>query len=402
MGSGIGGSTAKKELASIEAWRDCALPIQANERQARIALAQQMMSRMAIDAMLVNAGASLRYFTGLPWAASERLVALLLPRHGNPIIVCPEFERGSVEAGLAIDAELRTWEEHENPYALVATIWQSIQARRVAIDPQAPFFVSDGLRKCAIAVELISAAGIIDGARMIKSPTELALIQQAMSMTLDVHQRVARILAPGITTGEVKRFIDQAHRALGADAGSYFCAVQFAQASAYPHGVPGEQTLSDGNIVLIDTGCQVDGYHSDITRTYVYGKPTRLQSEVWQLEKRAQQAAFDAVRPGVACEAVDAAARAVLEEAGYGPDYQLPGLPHRTGHGLGLSIHEPAYLVRGDSTPLASGMCFSNEPMIVLPDQFGIRLEDHFFVTQTGAQWFTQPSQAIDAPFAYG
>lgn len=399
MSNGIGGSSAEKELANIQPWQQRALPIQASERQQRMARARQTMSNLAVDMLVVNAGASLRYFTGLPWGASERMVALLLPQQGNPILVCPEFERGSVMAGLAIEAEIQTWQEHDNPYALVASLMRSSQARHVAIDPQAPFFLTEGLRQSVSSVTLLSASEIIDSARMIKSSNELALIQQAMSMTLDVHQRAARILAPGITTGEVKRFIDQAHRALGADAGSYFCAVQFAQASAYPHGVPGEQSLADGDIVLIDTGCQVDGYHSDITRTYVFGKPTRLQTDVWQLEKRAQQAAFDAVRPGVACEAVDAAARAVLVEAGYGPDYQLPGLPHRTGHGLGLSIHEPAYLVRGDTTPLAPGMCFSNEPMIVLPDQFGIRLEDHFYVTEKGAQWFTQPSPAIDAPF---
>ena len=211
--------------------------------------------------------------------------------------------------------------------------------------------------------------------------------------------RAARILETGITTAAVRRFIDQAHRALGADDGSSFCAVQFGVASAYPHGLPGEQRLAPGDIVLIDTGCKVQGYNSDITRTYVFGEPSAEQRRVWDVEKRAQAAAFAAVKPGVPCEEIDAVARRVLEAAGFGPDYALPGLPHRTGHGIGLSIHEAPYLVRGDRTPLAPGMCFSNEPMIVLPEAFGVRLEDHFYVTTDGAAWFTEPQPSLDAPF---
>ena len=197
----------------------------------------------------------------------------------------------------------------------------------------------------------------------------------------------------------MKRFLDTAHRALGADNGNSFCAVQFARATAYPHGLPGDQTLREGDLVLIDTGCLVQGYNADITRTYVFGEPTGEQRRIWDIEHAAQGAAFDAVRPGVPCETIDNVARAVLEKHSLGPNYALPGLPHRTGHGIGLSIHEPPYLVRGDKTPLAPGMCFSNEPMIVLPDDFGIRLEDHFYVTEDGAAWFTQPSPSIDAPF---
>jgi len=234
---------------------------------------------------------------------------------------------------------------------------------------------------------------------MIKSPAELALMQQAKSMTLEVQRRTARILHEGIRASAVARFIDQAHRAIGAAGGSSFVIVQFGRASAFPHGLPGDPALGEGDIVLIDTGCTIEGYQSDITRTYVFGDPTPEQRHIWEIERSAQQAAFDAVHPGAPCESVDAAARAVLEKAGLGPDYKLPGLPHRTGHGIGLSIHEPAYLVRGDTTPLQPGMCFSNEPMIVIPDRFGVRLEDHFHVTETGAAWFTGPSPSIDAPF---
>jgi Xaa-Pro dipeptidase len=399
MTHGIGGSTAQQELAQLGPWPDRAPPISRNERAQRLAQARERMTQIGADALIVNAGANLRYFTGLPWAASERLVAMVLRRTGVPLIVCPNFELGSLEAGLDIDAEIRTWHEHENPFQLVADALREDQAKVAALDPQTPFFVVEGLRLACTGVAMINGAAVTDGCRLIKSTAELALMRQAMAMTLEVQRRAAAILAPGITTTEVKRFIDAAHRRLGADGGSTFCAVQFAQATAYPHGVPGEQRLAIGDLVLIDTGCQVDGYNSDITRSYVLGRPSPEQTRVWNLERDAQQAAFDAVRPGVACESIDAIARAVLERAGYGPDYQLPGLPHRTGHGIGLSIHEPAYLVRGDRTPLAPGMCFSDEPMIVVPDRFGIRLEDHFHVTAHGAAWFTTPSASLAAPF---
>ncbi|HEV8694240.1 MAG TPA: Xaa-Pro peptidase family protein [Lysobacter sp.] len=399
MSQGIGGSTAEKELATLERWPQQASRISAEERAHRLKRARALMAEVGADALIVNAGASLRYFSGLAWWPSERLVAMILRASGAPIVVCPQFELGSVRAGLGIDAEVRTWEEHENPYALVADALREQGTTHVALDPQAPYFIAEGLRRALGGIALVDGTAVIDGCRMRKSQAELALIRQAMAMTLDVQRRAAAILAPGISTGAVRRFIDEAHRAVGADGGSTFCAVQFGEATCYPHGVPGEQYLAEGDVVLIDTGCQFDGYNSDITRTYVFGKPTQAQADVWRLERDAQQAAFDAVRPGVPCEAIDATARRVLERAGYGPDYRLPGLPHRTGHGIGMSIHEPAYLVRGDTTPLAQGMCFSNEPMIVVPGHFGIRLEDHFHVTERGAEWFTPPAASLSAPF---
>jgi len=399
MTRGIGGSTAERELAELRQWPAPAPPIATAERAGRLAKAQQLMSQIGADALIVGAGASLRYFAGVAWGSTERLVAMLLPRSGEPVMVCPRFELGSLQASLAIPAEIVLWEEHESPYALAAQVLARFAAETLAIDPALPFFAFDGLRLAAPTLLTTNGASVIDRCRMIKSPAELALMSQAKAMTLEVHRRAARILRQAITTGEVRRFIDQAHRALGADNGSSFCAVQFGRSSAYPHGLPGEQTLSDGDIVLIDTGCQVQGYNSDITRTYVFGEPSAEQRRVWEVEKRAQAAAFAAVKPGVPCEEIDRVARAVLAEAGFGPDYELPGLPHRTGHGIGLSIHEAPYLVRGDKTPLQPGMCFSDEPMIVIPDAFGVRLEDHFHVTETGAAWFTQPQASLEAPF---
>jgi Xaa-Pro dipeptidase len=398
MTNGIGGSDAARQLAELSPWQEPARPIEPEERRQRIEKARDLLDRFACDALLIGAGPSLRYFAGVPWGASERLVAMLLPKRGEPILVCPAFELGSLEADLAIDADIRLWEEDESPSELVAAELRKLGADKLAVDPAMAFLMVDRLRQAAAGVELVDGSAVIDGCRMVKSPAELALMQQAKSMTLEVQRRAASILREGITATEVRRFIDEAHRALGA-AGSSFCIVQFGRSTAFPHGLPGECSLAEGDVVLVDTGCLVEGYHSDITRTYVFGQASEHQRAMWDLEREAQQAAFDAVRPGEPCEAVDAAARRVLERAGLGPDYKLPGLPHRTGHGIGLAIHEPAYLVRGDRTPLAPGMCFSNEPMIVVPDQFGIRLEDHFHVTDIGAAWFTEPQPSIDSPF---
>jgi len=395
----IGGSTLEAARARFAPPARRAPAIAGDEYLARIAQARRHLAAAGGDALVVTAGPSLRYFCGVPWGASERLVALLLGADGTPVMVCPAFETGSLAAALAIGVEVRTWEEHEDPHALVAAWLRERHASAPMLDPAAPH---------AVAVRLEAASGrrwgdataIIDACRMCKSAAEIALMQEATAITLEVQRLTASVLAEGSSNRELVRFIDAAHRALGADAGSTFCIVQFGQATAYPHGLPGEQRLEANQLVLIDTGCTVQGYHSDITRCYAFGRVGAVIERIWELEHAAQQAAFRAVRPGVACAAADAAARAVIVAAGLGPDYRLPGIPHRTGHGCGLAIHEAPYLVRGDTTPLAPGMCASDEPMIVVPGRFGVRLEDHFHVTADGAAWFTPPSPAIDQPFA--
>jgi len=399
MTLGVGGSTMEVQLAGLSPRPGRPSAISAVEYEARLERARVLTAALGADALLVGAGASLRYFTGVPWGATERLVAVLLPRNGRPIMICPAFELGSLQADLKIEADIRLWQEHEPPGVLVGRALSEIGADVLALDPAAPYLLFCALQAAAPSMRAVDASYAIDGCRALKSPAELALMHYAKSITLDVHRRAAAVLVPGISASAVKRFIDTAHRAAGADGGSSFCAVQFDRATAYPHGLPGDQALGEGELVLIDTGCQVEGYNADITRTYVFGEPQDQHRRIWDIEHEAQAAAFAAVRPGVPCEAIDAVARRVLEGHGLGPDYALPGLPHRTGHGIGLSIHEGPYLVRGDSTPLAPGMCFSNEPMIVLPDQFGVRLEDHFHVTEDGAAWFTEPSPSIDAPF---
>lgn len=390
----IGGSTAQTELDRLSPWTDRAPAISPAEREARMDRARTLTQALGADALLVDAGASLRYFTGLPWGQSERLVSMLLAPGRTPIMICPHFEIGTLEADLAVPVEIRSWQEDEDPVALVIDALREIGARTLAIDPELPFHFAERIR-AAGTVGLVDAMPVIKQCRMVKSAAELALMQQAKAMTLVVQHAAARILHPGIRQSEVVRFIDAAHRRLGAS-GSSFCIVQFGEATAYPHGLPGDRALEEGQLVLVDTGCTIEGYHSDITRTYAFGAVSQDIRDIWAIEKEAQQAAFDAVRPGETCESVDNAARAVLVRAGLGPDYALPGLPHRTGHGIGLSIHEPAYLVRGDRTVLEPGMCFSNEPMIVVPGRFGVRLEDHMYVTAQGARWFTQPQAAID------
>ncbi len=399
MTLGVGGSTMDLQLSGLTPLPGRPPAITSSEYEARLERGRVLTAALGAEALLVGAGASLRYFTGVPWGATERLVALLLPIKGRPILICPAFELGSLQADLKIEAEIRLWQEHESPAALVGRTLSEIGADLLALDPAAPFLLFSALAKSAPSLTVVDATPVIDGCRALKSPAELALMRHAKAITLDVHRRAAAMLTSGVAASAVKRFIDTAHRVAGADGGSTFCAVQFDRATAYPHGLPGDQILAEGELVLIDTGCQVEGYNADITRTYVFGEPSDEHRRIWNIEHEAQAAAFAAVRPGAPCETIDEVARKVLERYGLGPDYALPGLPHRTGHGIGLSIHEGPYLVRGDTTPLAPGMCFSNEPMIVLPDRFGIRLEDHFYVTEDGAAWFTQPSPSIDAPF---
>ena len=400
MSAQIGHLTLADARAQLQPWARRAPAIADAEYEQRIERARALMRAAGVDALLVTAGASLRYFSGVPWGASERLVALLITRDRDPLFVCPAFEEGSLDAVLRIPAGKRLWQEHEDPHALVAQGMAERGARTLALDPAAAFSVHGGLRAHLDAGAIVDAAALIDGCRMRKSPAELALMQQACDMTLHVQRLAAGIAREGLGTDALARFIDEAHRALGADNGSTFCIVQYGGATAFPHGIPGVQHLREGELVLIDTGCTVQGYHSDITRTWIFGAPDDAQRRIWALEQSAQAAAFAAVRPGVACEDVDAAARRVLEAAGLGPDYRLPGLPHRTGHGCGLAIHEAPYLVHGNRVALQPGMCASNEPMIVVPGRFGVRLEDHFHVTEAGAQWFTPPSAAIDRPFA--
>lgn len=402
MTLGVGGSDAATELAALSLMTDGIGPITITEYQDRIAKAQALMREQGIQAVYVHAGTGLLYFTGTRWNPTERMVGALIPAEGPLSYIAPGFEENTLCDYRVIPGEIALWQEHESPTELFARRLAAlgIADGTVGLDESTPFFLFDGLRQAAPQVTWVNAKPVTAGCRMQKSEAELALMQRAKTMTLEVHKAAARILRPGISTTEVAAFINQAHRAVGA-AGSSFCIVLFGEATAYPHGVKEPQILRDGDMVLIDIGCQLYGYNSDITRSYVFGTPTAQQRTVWAHEKEAQARAFAAATLGAPCGAVDVAARQYLESQGYGPGYAVPGLPHRTGHGIGLDIHEWPYLVQSDQTPLAPGMCFSNEPMLCLYGSFGVRLEDHFYMTEQGPRWFTQPSHSIDDPFGY-
>ncbi|HEY1150583.1 MAG TPA: Xaa-Pro peptidase family protein [Pseudoduganella sp.] len=403
---GIGGKTAEEALATLSDMTAGAIPIGKDEHLARIAKAQAFMQQQGIAAIYINAGANLLYFTGTKWHASERMVGAILPASGPVEYIAPAFEEDTLKDFMLVEGRVNCWHEHESPYQLFVDVLarmgiaqNAATPPRVGICESAAFFIYDGIRPLAAGYALENARTVTAHCRTRKSAAEIALMQRAKDMTLAVHIATASILREGITTTEVAEFIDRAHRKVGAPAGSYFVIVLFGEATAFPHGVSYVQTLKQGDMVLIDTGCKLHNYISDITRSYVFGQPTERQRFVWNAEKAAQQAAFEAAQLGVPCEEVDQAARRSLESNGFGPGYKLPGLPHRTGHGIGLDIHEWPYLVGGDKTPLAPGMCFSNEPMICVPGEFGIRHEDHFYMTESGPVWFTQPAHSIDAPF---
>lgn len=398
---GIGTQTPEQALATLSDMTSTLEPIQAEEHIARIARAQAYMRSNNIEAIYLNAGTNLTYFTGMKWYASERMVGAILPAVGNVQYIAPSFEIGSLNGFKVIDGPIHGWQEHQSPYTLFTTILKRLNisdTATIGIDESAQFFIFDGINKAQTGLKLINAQATTAHCRMHKSINEIALMQGAMNMTLAVHQATASMLRVGISTTEVEAFIKQAHQKVGAP-GNYFCIVLFGIATSFPHGVKDAQMLKVGDMVLIDTGCKVHNYLSDITRTYVFGEPTLRQRTFWNNEKSAQLAAFSAAKINAPCEAVDAAARGYLAAQGMGPEYQTPGCPHRTGHGIGLDIHEWPYLVGGDKTLLATGMCFSNEPMLVVPDEFGIRLEDHFYMTDKGARWFTEPSHSIDNPF---
>lgn len=372
-------------------------PITLGERELRLARLRALAAERGLGAVLLGSTSSLRYFTGLAWEPSERLVGALVTED-RLYYVCPRFELEKIAGEPLIAGEFLAWEEEEDPYRLIRDA--APRKGLVGLDPQLPLFAYHRLAGVLGSDALCDAGPIINRLRRCKSPQEIAIMSAAMRLTLEVHRRVHAELQVGVPASEVARFIDRQHRALGAAGGNSFCIVSFGADTGLPHGGAQDRRLQRGDVVLIDTGARLDGYSSDLTRTYVFGEASAEVRRIWEIEKAAQAAAFAAARLGAPCERVDAAARAVAAEAGLGPDYRLPGIPHRTGHGIGLDIHEAPNLVRGDRTPLEPGMCFSNEPMIVVPGRFGVRLEDHFHMTEAGARWFTPPQPSLDAPFS--
>jgi Xaa-Pro dipeptidase len=399
MTIGVGGKSEAEALAALSDMTAGAVPIGESEYRQRIAKAQAYMQAHGIAAITLHPGSNLAYFTGMRWHPSERMVAAVLPAEGAVQYIAPKFEEGTLKDNMVIEGPVECWQEHESPYALLLRMLEPMGGRsRYGLCESTPFFMFDEIRKLGANYDFINAAEVTRHCRAAKSAAEIALMQRAKDMTLEVQKAAASILREGISTTEVEAFIAKAHRQVGAP-GSTFCIVLFGVATSFPHGVKDPQILRNGDMVLIDTGCRLHNYLSDITRTYVFGEPTERQRKFWNIEKDAQAAAFAKAQLGTTCKEVDRAARASLAAAGLSAGYDLPGLPHRTGHGIGLDIHEGPYLVGNEETPLAPGMCFSNEPMICVPGEFGIRLEDHFYMTETGPKWFTRPAHSVDDPF---
>ncbi|MGB0847748.1 MAG: M24 family metallopeptidase [Thiolinea sp.] len=401
MTTGIGGSTAANELATLTSSREQATPISLAEYQTRMQKVRGLMQENGVDALYLDATTSLRYFTGMYCYPSERLHGAIISASGELVYVCPQFEEEKTRAGMVMEGDFACWEEHEDPTTLVAnTALKMTNAGTVtlALDHQTPFFTASRLQTSTSRLQIVNGEDLIASCRRIKSAHELKLLQQAKAITLRVHQAAGRILHEGMDTREVQAFLDDAHRACGMDGASTFKIVLFGEPTAYPHGVPYPQQLKENDMVLIDTGGTLYGYNSDITRSYVFGEPNARQREIWDIEHAAQQAAFAAAQIGAPCSAPDDAARKVITASGLGPDYKTPGLPHRTGHGVGLDVHEHPYIVRGNELALAPGMCFSIEPMICSYGEFGVRLEDHAYISADGPRWFTEPSTSIDQP----
>jgi Xaa-Pro dipeptidase len=343
-------------------------PIGPEERQTRLEKARQLMRENRIDAVLMQAGSSAFYFTG--------------SRSADVLLI---FSRDSVPSWNG-SADL----------AFKALKDSGVSTGRIAVEERVRFELVDGIGKALPALEFVSADPVTAGCRMVKSPAELALMQRANDITIACYRAALGTLREGMTQHELSANIAAGYKALGVEGDAMAI---FGKYTAFPHGSVQPQKLREGDLVLIDDGCSVEGYQSDVTRTVIFGQPTQRQRDIWELERKAQDAALAAAKPGRTCESVDAAARKVITDYGFGPGYKVPGLPHRTGHGIGLDGHEWPYLVRGNKRLLEPGMCFSDEPTIAIYGEFGVRLEDCMYITEDGARTFTKQSPAIDQPF---
>jgi Xaa-Pro dipeptidase len=392
-------------LAQLKSRKSEATPITRDERTGRQERARKLMNENALDAIVLMEGTSLRYFTGIRWWGGERAFALVLPAKGAAFYVCPAFEEGRAREQLANapdgeHSEVRLWQEDENPYQLIA---QGLKERgiatgKVGIEETIRFVFADGIAKAAPHTNISSATPVTSGCRMVKSVHEIGLMRLAAQVTLAAYEAVYHALRPGMTERDTSDLIDAAYRQLGFPGEA---SIMVDEATAFPHGSNTPPVIREGSIIMIDDGCTVEGYQSDITRTFVLGKASGSAGDkmkkVFDIVLRAQSAALAAARPGAECGSVDTAARKVITEAGYGPDYKY--FTHRLGHGMGMDMHEWPYLVRGSQTKLQANMTTSNEPGIYIPGEFGVRIEDDMHVTENGAELFTPQTVSLEDPF---
>ncbi len=396
-------------IAALTSMRGQATPITNDERRARIEKARRLMAQQKIDALVLTGGTSLVYFTNIRWGGGERLFACVIPAKGEPFFVCPAFEEDRAREQIALGpfgnatADVRTWNEDESPYALVAGGLKDrgIAAGRIGVDETMKFVWSDGIASAAPAMKVVSGTPITAGCRMIKDAHELDLMRIASEATLKVYAAAFHAIQPGMTQNQVSGLISAGYRRVGFPGGA---SVQVGEYTALPHGSIQPQTIRQGTIIMIDDGCTVEGYQSDLTRTFVLGKATSKMNAVFDIVKRAQTTALAAAKPGVPLESIDAAARKVIVDAGYGPGFKY--FSHRLGHGMGMEGHEWPYLVKNNmfgwdkALTAQPGMVFSDEPGIYIRGEFGVRLEDDMYITPDGAKLFTPQSQSLEQPFA--
>jgi Xaa-Pro dipeptidase len=396
-----GDASSAPSIANLKSMRDQVTPISVKEREERVDRAKQLMAANKIDAILLVGGTSLLYFTGMRWGGSERLLATVIPQSGKAFVVCPAFEeeraREQLNRGPLEGANVMTWQEDQSPYALVASGLRTLgkSGATVGVEERTPWVFSEGISKAAPGVRLTSATPVTAGCRMIKSAHELELMTIANRATLKVYEAVYHALKPGMTQTEALGLISAGYSKVGFQGEA---SVEVGPYTANPHGSATPQVIKEDTIIMVDDGCTVEGYNSDITRTFVLGKPTDKMKKVFDIVHRAQETALAAAKPGVECQAVDAAARKVVENAGFGPDYNF--FTHRVGHGIGMDGHEWPYLVRGNTLKLQPNMTFSDEPGIYIRNEFGVRLEDDMHITENGAELFTPPSPSLEHPFA--
>ena len=396
------GFNAAREVDDIEMLKSLtkeAQPISKVEREDRIRKAQILMQAENIDALLLEAGSALIYFTGVKWRRSERFTGVIIPKEGDIVFITPYFEEPSVRESMAFEAEVRTWHEHEDPFKIVVDILRDrkILQGKLAIEETIRHFIVNGIAKLTSVTQLVSGKEITRGCRMFKSTNELALMQVANNVTLEAYRYVYKNIQVGMSPSDIGSMMSETSTSLGGVV--KFSGVLLNEASAYPHGTKQPQQVKEGGMILMDCGCSVHDYVSDISRSWVFGEPTKKQRQVWNTVKQGQELALETAQVGVPAGQVDDVVRAFYTKMGYGPDYETPGLSHRLGHGIGIDGHEPINFVRGESTKLAPGMCFSDEPGIYIFGEFGVRLEDCLYITETGPKLFTNFSPSIDQPF---
>jgi len=399
--SAIASSSANSKSKEIPELKNITTRVSAispQERQARIKKAQQLMQSLDIAALVIEPGASMDYFSGIQWWRSERVTALVIPQTGNIAVVCPFFEEPSIRETLAVGDDVRVWQEHESPFIRIKQVLsdRGITKGNIAFEHSVRYFVLQGTMAVLPTMKDVSATDVIRGCRMYKSQHELTLMHKANEITLNAYAYVWSKLTLGMSQEDVKSLMQSAQTQLGGS-GIWNMAL-FNQASAFPHGTKQQQILTEGSIVLMDCGCSVHGYQSDISRTFVFGEASKYQEKIWNTVRAGQQIAFEKAQLGVEAGHVDDAVRAHYQSLGLGPDYKLPGLSHRTGHGIGMKGHEGVNFVHGEKEKLKASMCFSNEPGIYIPGKFGVRLEDCLYMTAQGPRWFTVPPESLTSP----